>query len=89
MITGSNGLVNAEAQRNTLPVEGPDGARQGQVLATWLTVGTQPGRLAWLTVGTQPGRLAGRPNLGRMPGSKRVMAQIWRPERVRTISPIV
>ena len=77
MITGSNGLVNAEAQRNTLPVEGPDGARQGQVLATWLTVGTQPGRLA------------GRPNLGRMPGSKRVMAQIWRPEKVRTISPIV
>lgn len=37
----------------------------------------------------QSERVAGSPNRGRMAGSKRVMAQIWVPERVMTISPIV
>ena len=31
----------------------------------------------------------GRPKRGRVLASKRVMAQIWVPERVRTISPTV
>jgi Sigma-70, region 4 len=34
-------------------------------------------------------RVAGSPNRGRVLGSKRVMAEIWVPERVRTISPTV
>jgi hypothetical protein len=34
-------------------------------------------------------RVAGSPNRGKVLLSKRVMAQIWEPERVRTISPTV
>ena len=34
-------------------------------------------------------RDGGSPNLGRTAGSKRVIAEIWVPDRVRTISPTV
>ena len=37
----------------------------------------------------QSGRVAGRPNRGRVVGSKRVMAEMRVPDRVRTISPTV
>jgi hypothetical protein len=34
-------------------------------------------------------RDSGSPNLGRTAGSKRVIAETWVPDRVRTISPTV
>ena len=39
--------------------------------------------------GVQSGRVAGSPNRGTVVGSKRVRAEIWVPDRVRTISPTV
>jgi hypothetical protein len=47
------------------------------------------GLLAAFKACAQFGRVTGSPNRGKILLSKRVMAETWAPERVRTISPTV